>query len=74
MLQTYSVEKRVRVRQIWPRRLGEDEAYLTVRDILPEASTVRPELTAEGGLRWRSIRRAQRFLPVWVCNIRVTIY
>ena len=25
------------------RRLGQDEAYLTVRDILAEASTVRPE-------------------------------
>jgi hypothetical protein len=45
-------------------RLGQDEAYLTVRDILAEASTVRPELTAEGGRRWCAITRAQWFLPV----------
>jgi hypothetical protein len=55
------------------RRLGEDEAYVIVRDILSEASTVRPELTAEGGRRWRAITRAQWFLPVLVCNIRVKL-
>ncbi len=63
------------------RRLGEDGVYLTVGDILSEASTVRPEpfgselkaelLTAEGSRRWHAIKRAQRFLPVWVCNIGV---
>ena len=30
-------------------RLGQIEAYLTVREVLSEVSTVRPELTAEGG-------------------------
>ncbi len=45
-------------------RLGQVEAYLTVREVLSEASTVRPELTAEGSRRWRAIARAQRFLPV----------
>ncbi len=54
-------------------RRGQDEAYLTVREILSEASTVRPELTAEGGRRWRSMVRAQRLWPVWVCNIRVAL-
>jgi hypothetical protein len=54
-------------------RLGQVEAYLTVREVLSGASTVRPErldlssstgLTAEGSRRWRAIARAQRFLPV----------
>ena len=64
-------------------RRGQDEAYLTVREILSEASTVRPEpfgselkaelLTAEGGRRWRSMVRAQRLWPVWVRNIRVAL-
>jgi len=40
------------------RSLGQVEAYLTVREILPEASTVRPELTAEGGRRWLAMVRA----------------
>jgi hypothetical protein len=41
MLQTHSEEKRIRVRQIrCARRLGQDEQYLTVREILSEASTV----------------------------------
>ena len=50
-------------------RLGQDEQYLTVRQILPEVSTVRPEpfgielkaelLTAEGGRRWRATTRAK---------------
>jgi hypothetical protein len=43
------------------RRLGQDEQYLTVREILSEASTL-----VDGALS-----REQRFLPVWVCNIRV---
>ena len=34
------MEKRVSVPDVAARRLGEDEAYLTVRDILSEASTV----------------------------------
>ena len=43
MLQTHSEEKRVRVRQMRSaRRLGQDEQYLTVREILSEASTVVP--------------------------------
>ena len=41
MLQTHSEEKRVRVRQMRSaRRLGQDEQYLTVREILSEASTL----------------------------------
>ncbi len=41
MLQTHSEEKRVRVRQMQSaHRLGQDEQYLTVREILSEASTV----------------------------------
>ena len=40
--------------------LGEDEAYLTYVISFPKH-----------GRRWRAITRAQRFLPVWACNIRV---
>ncbi len=41
MLQTHSEEKCVRVRQMRSaHRLGQDEQYLTVREILSEASTV----------------------------------
>ena len=36
-------------------RLGQGEVYFTVREILAEASTVRPELTAEGSRRWGSM-------------------
>ena len=40
MLQTHSEEKRVRVCQMWPRAGSErNEQYLTVREILSEAST-----------------------------------
>ena len=40
MLHTYVEEKRVRVRQMRSaRRLGQDEQYLIVREILSEAST-----------------------------------
>ena len=46
------------------RRLGQDEQYFTVREILSEARHGRP---ATGG----TITRAKQFLPVWVCNIRV---
>ena len=56
---------------------------LTVREILSEVSTVRPEpfgselkaefLMAEGGRRWLAITRAQRFFMVRVCNNRVYI-
>ena len=40
MLHTHAEEKRVRVRQMWvgARRLGQDEQYFTVREILSEAS------------------------------------
>jgi hypothetical protein len=41
MLQTYSEEKRARVRP-------PEAEYFTVREVLAEASIVRPELTAEG--------------------------
>lgn len=34
MLHTHAEEKRFRVRQMWARRLGQDEQYLTVREIL----------------------------------------
>jgi len=41
MLHTHAVEKRVRVRpDVGARRLGQDEQYLTVREILSEASTL----------------------------------
>ena len=43
-------------------RLGQVEAYSTVREVLSEYS--RP---TKGG----TIARAQRFLAVWVCNVRV---
>ena len=39
MLHTHAEEKRVRVSQMWASRLGQDEQYLTVREILSEAST-----------------------------------
>ncbi len=40
MLQTHSEKKRVRVRQMRSaRRLGQDEQYLIVREILSEVST-----------------------------------
>jgi hypothetical protein len=40
MLHTYVEEKRVRVRQMRSaRRLGQDEQYLIVREILSEVST-----------------------------------
>ena len=49
-------------------RRGQDEAYFTVREILAEASTARPEpfgtelkaelLTAEGSRRWGAMARA----------------
>jgi hypothetical protein len=43
MLHTYVEEKRARVRQMRStRRLGQDEQYLTVREILSEASTAVP--------------------------------
>jgi hypothetical protein len=55
-------------------RLGQVEAHCTIGEVLSEESTVQPEpfgselkaelLTAEGSRRWRSIARAQRFLPV----------
>ena len=44
------------------RRLGQDEQYLTVREILAEASRV-----ADGALS----RERSGFLPVWVCSIKV---
>jgi hypothetical protein len=41
MLHTHAVEKRVRVLpDVGARRLGQDEQYLTVREILSEASTL----------------------------------
>ena len=47
-LQTYTEEKRARVRQdVAAHSLGQDEAYFTLREILAEASTA-----ADGGL-WR---------------------
>ncbi len=40
-LHTHAEEKRVRVCQMWSaRRLGQAEQYLTVREILSEASTL----------------------------------
>ena len=39
------------------RSLSQAEAYLTVREVLAEASTVRPELTAEGRRRWHALAR-----------------
>ncbi len=38
-------------------RLGQVEAYFTVREVLSETSTVRPELAAEGSRRWFAIAR-----------------
>jgi len=59
---------RVKTRQSGPdvtaRRLGQDEAYLTVRDILSEAST------AADGVLWRERNGFGRWE---VCNIRVNI-
>ena len=47
-LQTYTEEKRARVRQdVAAHSLGQDEAYFTVREILAEAST------AADGVLWR---------------------
>jgi hypothetical protein len=41
MLHTHAEEKRVRVRpDVGARRLGQDEQYLTVREIVSEASTL----------------------------------
>ncbi len=43
MLHTHAEEKRVRVRpEVGARRLGQDEQYLTVREIVSEASTLVP--------------------------------
>ena len=43
MLYTHAEEKRVRVRpDVGARRLGQDEQYLTVREILSQASTLVP--------------------------------
>ena len=56
MLHTYVEERRVRVRQVWPRAGSERmKRTFTVREILSEVSTA-----ADGG----AIARAQRFLPV----------
>jgi hypothetical protein len=54
---------RQRVPDVAARNLGEDEAYLTPYVIS----------SSEHGRRWRAIKRAQRFLPVWVCTIGVYI-
>ena len=64
-------------------QLGQVEAYLTVGEVLSKASTVRPEpfgselkaelLTAVGSRRWHAVARVQRFLPVYVCNVRVDL-
>jgi hypothetical protein len=56
MLHTYSEGERVRaLSDVAANRLGQNEAHLTVCDILGEASTDRPEFTAEGGRRWRAV-------------------
>ena len=58
-------EKRVRVRQIWARA-GWDWMNSTCPYVRSCSENARP---AMGG----TITRAQRFLPVWVCNVRVYI-
>ena len=73
-------ERRKNASDVAAKRLGPVEAYLTVREVLSEATTVRPEpfgselkaelLTAVGSRKWCAIAGAQRFLPVQVGNIR----
>ena len=59
-LQTCTEKKRVRVGppRLTAHSLCQVEAYITVREVLAEASTVRPELTAEGSRRWPALARA----------------
>jgi hypothetical protein len=58
---THAEEKRVRVRQMWSaRRLGQDEQYLTVREILSEASTL-----ADGALS----RERSDFYRFWYATL-----
>jgi len=55
-LQTCSVEKRARVRQMWPRAVsGRSKRTLTVREILAEASK------GADGVLWREYSGFGRF-------------
>jgi len=54
-LQTCTEEKRVRVSQMWVRRLGQAEAYLTVREVLPETSK------GADGVAWSELGGFGRF-------------